>query len=152
MIWLIQCLTDILAVCFLLAGVFFHATACLGILRMPDVYMRLSGISMAGTLGNMCYLIAASAYFGTASMVGKACVIVFFLYITAPISGHILGRASYLYRVPLWKKSVVDEWAPILSSERHAVRVAKRGRNLDMNDPDVFSGTCRRLTSFDRRL
>ena len=146
MISIIQCLTNILAVAFLLAGLFFHATACLGMLRMPDIYMRLSGISMAGTLGNMCYLIAASAYFGTASMLGKACVIIFFVYITAPISGHILGRAAYLYGVPLWRKSVVDEWAPILKSEINESHMARLRRKVDMNDPDLFSRTCR----FDR--
>lgn len=140
---LIQCLASILAVAFLLAGLFFHATAGLGMLRMPDVYMRLSGISMAGTLGNMCYLIAASAYFGTASILGKASVIVFFVYITAPISGHILGRAAYLYGVRLWKKSVVDEWRPVLQSEINDLHFARLRRKVDMNDPDLFSRTCR---------
>lgn len=146
----IQYLADIVATLFILAGLFFHATGCLGILRMPDIYMRLSGISMAGTLGNMCYLIAAAAHFGTASMLGKACVIVFFIYITAPISAHILGRAAYLFGVPLWRKSVVDEWAPVLKAESHDSHAARQRRRVDMNDPDIFSRTCRRWPSFDK--
>lgn len=130
---------NVAVIFFLIAGVFFHATACLGILRFPDVYMRISGISMAGTLGNMSYLIAASIYFGTGSVISKAAVIVFFSFITSPISGHILGRAAYLFGVPLWKGSVVNEWEPVLEEEEKKKGPSSQQDKADLQDPDILS-------------
>lgn len=111
---------DIIVVVLMALGVFFHFVASLGILRMPDLYMRISGISMAGTLGTSCFMIAAAVYFANTSITYRAFVVILFIYLTAPISGHILGRAAYLSGLPLWHKSIVDQWKPELMKEEKA--------------------------------
>lgn len=108
---------DIIVVVLMAAGVFFHIVASLGILRMPDLYMRISGMSMAGTLGTSCFMIAAAVHFADFAITCRAIVIILFIFITSPISGHILGRAAYLSGLPLWPKSVIDQWKPVLKKE-----------------------------------
>ena len=117
---------DIIVIVLMAAGVFFHFVASLGILRMPDLYMRISGMSMAGTLGTSCFMIAAAVHFANSAIVCRTFVVIFFIFITSPISGHILGRAAYLSGLPLWHKSVVDQCKPVLQREADEKKAAEK--------------------------
>jgi len=83
--------------------------ASIGILRMPDFYLRLSVTVKASTLGVGLLLICAAIMFPDTSVTTKAIAIIFFLIITAPIAAHMIGRAAYFTGTPLWKGTVVDE-------------------------------------------
>lgn len=83
--------------------------ASIGILRMPDFYLRLSVTIKAATLGIGLLLIAAAIFFGEISVTTKVLAITFFLFLTAPVAAHMIGRASYFIGTPLWKESVLDE-------------------------------------------
>jgi len=83
--------------------------ASIGILRMPDFYLRLSVTVKASTLGVGLLLICAAIMFPDTSVTTKAIAIIFFLIITAPIAAHMIGRAAYSTGTPLWKGTVVDE-------------------------------------------
>lgn len=90
-------------------GSIFIFLACLGIVRMPDFYLRVSVATKGGSMGVGLILIAAAIYFGEFGITTRALAIIFFLLITAPVSAHLLGRVAYLSRVPLWKKSIGDD-------------------------------------------
>ncbi len=93
----------------LFAGTFFALVAALGVVRMPDIYMRLSAASKASTLGASCILAAVALYFASTAVTGKVVAIIAFTLLTAPVAAHMLGRAAYFSGEPLWKKSTVDE-------------------------------------------
>lgn len=90
-------------------GALFVLLAAIGIVRMPDLYLRISVTTKAATLGVGMILIAAAVYFGEASMTTRALAIVFFLLLTAPVAAHLIGKASYFVGIPLWKRTVVDD-------------------------------------------
>ena len=90
-------------------GALFVLLAAIGIVRMPDLYLRISVTTKAATLGVGMILIAAAVYFGEASMTTRALAIVFFLLLTAPVAAHLIGKASYFVGIPLWTKSVMDD-------------------------------------------
>jgi multicomponent Na+:H+ antiporter subunit G len=102
-------MTEILVSLFLIAGSLFMFLGVIGILRMPDLFMRMSTTTKAATLGMALILIATAIYFGNIVMTSKAIATIFFVLLTAPIAAHMIGRAAYFNNVPLWKNSLVDE-------------------------------------------
>jgi len=90
-------------------GAVFVLLASVGILRMPDFYLRVSVATKGGSMGVGLILIAAAIYFGEFGITTRALAIIFFLLITAPVGAHLLGRVAYLSKVPLWKESIGDD-------------------------------------------
>ena len=102
-------MNDILIITLSSIGVTAILIASVGILRMPDFYLRLSVTVKAATLGIGLLLGAAAIFFGDVSVTTKVIAIIFFLVLTAPVAAHMIGRASYFIGTPMWKGSVLDE-------------------------------------------
>jgi multicomponent Na+:H+ antiporter subunit G len=93
----------------LVAGAVFMLLAAIGLLRLPDLLMRMSATSKAATLGAALMLLGAAAHFGTAAVLGRAVVIAAFLFLTAPLAAHAIGRAGDRRGSPLWEGMIADE-------------------------------------------
>lgn len=102
-------MTEILVSLFLIVGCLFMLLGTIGILRMPDLFMRMSTTTKAATLGTALILSAVAIYFSDIAVTSKSTATIFFVLLTAPISAHMIGRASYFNGVGLWKNSVVDD-------------------------------------------
>lgn len=102
-------ITDIFVGIFSLLGAIFVLLASIGLLRMPDSYLRISVTTKAATLGIGLLLIAAAIHFKDFSITSRVMAIILFMLLTAPVSGHLIGRTSYLSGVRLWKDSVMDD-------------------------------------------
>ena len=100
---------SLLVAVFLLLGALFMLLAGVGLVRLPDLYLRLSATSKAATLGASLVLLGAALHFGTVAVAGRAAVIVAFLFLTAPVAGHAIGRAGYRRGSPLWTGTTADE-------------------------------------------
>lgn len=90
-------------------GAFAILFASIGILRMPDFYLRLSVTVKAATLGVGLFLIAAAIVFPDAEVTAKAIAIIFFLVLTAPVGAHMIGRTAYRSGISMWKDTWVDD-------------------------------------------
>ena len=80
---------------FLLVGAFFTLVGAIGLVRLPDFYMRLHGPTKATTLGVGGTLTASIIYFagnGTPSV--HELLITLFLFVTAPVSANVLAKAA----------------------------------------------------------
>lgn len=93
----------------LLLGAFLMFLTGLGIYRMPDVFTRMHAATKGASLGVALLLLAAIFVFREPMFVTKALVTIAFIFLTAPVAGHLLGRAAYARRTPLWEGSVLDE-------------------------------------------
>jgi multicomponent Na+:H+ antiporter subunit G len=102
-------LREIVVMGLMLGGAFFMALAGLGMLRMPDLFLRMSSTAKAGTLGAGLILLAAAIHFDNFSIYTRAIAIIIFLFLTAPVAAHMIGRAAYFDGVPLWKGTVQDD-------------------------------------------
>ncbi len=109
---------DILTAIFLLVGAFFVLVAALGIVRFPDLFTRMHAGSKASTLGLGCILVAVSISFPMVAVVAKSILVLLFVFLTAPVAAHMIGRAAYLLKVPLWSETVVDELKGQYSEDR----------------------------------
>ena len=79
-----------------IAGALFTLIGSLGLARLPDFFMRLHGPTKASTLGIGLILIGSMLYFSPQEpglSVSEVLVAVF-LFITAPVSAHILAKAG----------------------------------------------------------
>ncbi|MCS6926833.1 MAG: monovalent cation/H(+) antiporter subunit G [Candidatus Binatia bacterium] len=99
----------VLSAILIAVGAFFMFVAALGIVRMPDLFLRMSATSKAATLGAASILLATAVYFNDLGIASRALATIVFLLLTTPIAAHILGRAAYLTGTPLWEGTVCDE-------------------------------------------
>ncbi|KMT64584.1 Na+/H+ antiporter subunit G [Catenovulum maritimum] len=94
----------IVSVLLLLGGILI-LIGSIGLVKMPDFFMRLHGPTKATTLGMACLLIAAMIYFSAthASYSFKEILISIFLLITAPISGYVLIKSAIHHKLDMRK-------------------------------------------------
>lgn len=75
-------------------GVAFTAVSSIGVLRLPDVYMRMQAASKATTLGIGCILLAAGFHYGEWALV-RMLILLFLFFITGPIASSAMAHAAY---------------------------------------------------------
>jgi multicomponent K+:H+ antiporter subunit G len=81
-------------------GSLFTLVGSIGLARLPDVYSRLHGPTKATTLGVGSLLLASILDFsGSGGVSLHEVLITAFLFLTAPVSGHMLARAGLALRV-----------------------------------------------------
>lgn len=110
---------------FLVAGGMFALIGSLGLARLQDFYMRLHGPSKTSTLGVGCTLIGSLIYFSltnhTISL--QELLITIFLFITAPVSAHMLAKCALHQKLPHHERTKgypeeLDEEQEISKEER----------------------------------
>ncbi len=87
---------DALVALLLVLGSAFALIGAIGLVRLGDFYRRLHGPTKAITLGVGCVLIASMAAFGfgTGHASLHELLITLFVFLTAPISAHLLVKAA----------------------------------------------------------
>jgi multicomponent Na+:H+ antiporter subunit G len=103
-------------------GALFILLAAVGLLRMPDYYLRVSVTTKAATLGIGLVLVAASLYFNEFSITSRAVAIIVFMFLTAPVGAHMISRASYINDTPMWDGSVVDDLKNQYDPKNHTLK------------------------------
>ncbi|MDD3530199.1 MAG: Na+/H+ antiporter subunit G [Gallionellaceae bacterium] len=95
-------LTEYLLSFLILAGAGFTFVGSLGLARLGDFYTRLHGPTKATTLGVGCLLVASSVYFSSRGdgISLHEVLVTLFLFITAPVSAHLLAKAALHLGLP----------------------------------------------------
>ncbi|EMR12768.1 monovalent cation/H+ antiporter subunit G [Methylophaga lonarensis MPL] len=77
-------------------GAFFTLVGSIGLYKLPDFYMRLHGPTKASTLGVGAVLVASAVYFTfkTGDVSLHEILVTLFLFITAPVSAHLMAKAA----------------------------------------------------------
>lgn len=102
-------MTDILICILSTIGALAILFASIGILRMPDFYLRLSVTVKAATMGVGLFLICTAIIFPDVSVTTKSIAISFFLILTAPVAAHMIGRTAYHTGIKTWDGTIIDE-------------------------------------------
>ncbi len=91
---------DIIISIFLILGAGFALVGSIALVRLPDFYTRLHGPTKATTLGLGALLIASMIYFSSRGEVSlHELLVTMFLFMTAPVSAHLLAKAALHLRV-----------------------------------------------------
>ncbi|MCB1931104.1 Na+/H+ antiporter subunit G [Accumulibacter sp.] len=78
-------------------GALFALLGSIGLARLPDFMMRLHGPTKATTLGVGATLLASAVFFSDLDRGGISLhelAPLFFLFITAPVTAHLLAKAA----------------------------------------------------------
>ena len=102
---------SILAVIFIVAGVFFFTTSTVGLLRLPDFYTRMHATGKGDTLGAFLTLTGLALYnldhgfTVDAILVSiKILFIALFIFIANPTATHAITKAGLDCSVKPWAK------------------------------------------------
>lgn len=93
----------------MLIGSGFLVIAALGVLRMPDFYMRMSSASKGVTLGVGCLAVGLAFHMEDAGVTTRVLLILLLFFLKAPVAAHMLARAAYMNGIPLWEGTLADE-------------------------------------------
>jgi len=80
----------------ILLGAAFALLGSVGLARLPDFFTRLHGPTKATTLGVGAMALASAVYFSTtqSGLSLHEIAVMVFLFITAPVSAHLLAKAA----------------------------------------------------------
>ncbi len=94
--------SEILLSLLLVAGGVFTFIGSLALVRFKDFYTRLHGPTKATTLGVGCLLLASALFFSLHSegFSLHEVLVSLFLFITAPISAHLLAKLALHQKLP----------------------------------------------------
>ncbi|ADU29821.1 monovalent cation/H(+) antiporter subunit G [Evansella cellulosilytica] len=106
-------MTEIVVSIFILLGGMFSVLGSIGILRFPDVYLRLHAATKSATLGVICIVIGTFLYFLIIQdqFIGKLLLTIFFVFLTAPVAGFMISKSAYNVGVKMSEKSIQDDLA-----------------------------------------
>lgn len=101
---------DVAVSVLILLGAFFMVTAALGVLRMPDLLIRMHAATKAGALGASLLVLSVALAYRDTGITVRCLAIVVFICLTAPVVAHVVGRFAYFWlRVPLWQGTGIVE-------------------------------------------
>ncbi len=103
---------ELLISLFLLIGASFALIGSIGLVRLPDFYMRLHGPAKATTLGVGGVLIGSVIFFSTRGdgISLHELLVTLFLFITAPVSAHIVAKAALHIKLPYVERTRGKPW------------------------------------------
>ncbi|AZK46424.1 Na+/H+ antiporter subunit G [Paenibacillus lentus] len=104
----------------ILIGSIISVISAIGIIRFPDVYTRSHAATKSSTLAVLLTLIGTFLYiwFSDAYISVRVILGIVFVFITAPVSGHLIIRAAYRSNVKLSDSTIEDELGPVLRPSR----------------------------------
>jgi multicomponent Na+:H+ antiporter subunit G len=117
----------------LILGSGFMLLAAVGILRMPDLFSRMQAATKTSTLGAGSMFLGVAVFYGDLGIVSRSLLVIAFMFLTLPVSAHMIARAAYFDGVPLWKGTVVDELSGEYNPETHELS-SKRFKVNDDRD------------------
>ena len=100
---MLEVITSIL----LLIGAFFILVGSIGLVRLPEFFMRLHAPTKSSTLGVGGVLLASMVYALNESVLIHELIITLFVFVTAPVSAHLLSQAAL--RLKLKSKARLPE-------------------------------------------
>ena len=101
---------DVLTAALMLIGASLTLLAAIGLVRLPDTFLRMQATAKASTLGLACLLAGATLQLPDVSSLMKLGSIAAFIMLTAPLSAHVVARAALHRAGPLWEGTVLNEY------------------------------------------
>lgn len=103
-------LTEWIPAFLVLMGASFMLLAAIGVVRLPDVWMRMHASTKSATFGIGCMALALAAWrIHGLGVVMRSIIIIGFIFQTAPVAAHMIARAAYRMGVTPWTGTLRDE-------------------------------------------
>ncbi len=126
-------MTEAITAFLLLFGATLMLLAAVGILRMPDVFTRMHAATKTSSLGAGTMFLAVAVFYGELGIVSRSLLVMAFLFLTIPVSAHMIARAAYFVGVPLWKGTIIDELRDAYNPMTHELE----SMDFERHEPQV---------------
>lgn len=127
---------DILIMILSTLGALFILSSSIGLLRKPDIFLRISVTGKASTLGIGLILVSTAIFFDNYSVTTRVAAIILFIFITISIGGHLLARAAYIIKTPIWKGTKIDDLAGQYDDITHKLYSEKHHSSIKPDTSD----------------
>lgn len=94
---------------FMWIGAAFMLLAAIGVVRLPDTFTRMQAATKAVTLGVSAMMLATATHFWDLGVTVRALTTVLFLFATAPVAAHLIGRVAYFVGAEMWERTQFDD-------------------------------------------
>ena len=111
---------EIIGVVLILIGSIISVISAIGIIRFPDIYTRSHAATKTTTLAVLLTLVGVFLYFWFSEYFISVRLIlgILFVFLTAPVSGHLILRAAYRTNVKMADSTVEDELKDYLQGKK----------------------------------
>ncbi|MBP2604896.1 Na+/H+ antiporter subunit G [Acinetobacter calcoaceticus] len=128
-----QFVMEIIVSVFLVFGAFFMLVGSIGMIRLPDLFMRLHAPTKSSTLGLGSFLIASMIFFAFQGRFGFAELLITLLaFITAPVSANLIAQAALHLRLRSLSGEVPEAIERPLPWDRYKI-----GQRFSQNKPPM---------------
>ncbi|WP_033915494.1 Na+/H+ antiporter subunit G [Acinetobacter baumannii] len=128
-----QITMEIIVSIFLVFGAFFMLVGSIGMVRLPDLFMRLHAPTKSSTLGLGSFLIASMIFFAFQGRFGFAELLITLLaFITAPVSANLIAQAARHLRLRSLSGEVPEAIERPLPWDRYKI-----GQRFSQNKPPM---------------
>lgn len=93
----------------LIFGSLFMLIAAIGVVKLPDVYMRMHAITKAASLGAILMLAAVSILYVTWIVWVEALMVIVFIIFTTPVATQMISKAAHEGHMPKGDGYIMDE-------------------------------------------
>ncbi len=111
---------EFIAALFMLVGSIMALISAIGIIRFPDVYTRSHAGTKSSTLAVLLTLLGAFIHFAVEQGFYSVRLLlgIVFVFLTAPVAGHLITRAAYSAGVKMADSTVEDELKDVLDNRQ----------------------------------
>jgi multicomponent Na+:H+ antiporter subunit G len=114
--------------------------AAIGLLKFPDLPIRMHATTKSGVFATCLIMIAVALYFRQTDITARVIAIITFILITAPVAAHAIGRAAYFAGVPLWPGTIKDELGDYYSPEPDSINSSELD-SIKNPEPDSINSS-----------
>lgn len=83
--------------------------SAIGLVRLPDFYIRNSASTKATTMGLGFILVGIAIYRNDLQVLIEICAILFFILLISPLAAHVICRSALKTRVPFVETTDLKE-------------------------------------------
>ncbi len=102
---------DALGIVCVAVGLACDVVGCLGLVRLPDAYLRLQAATKCVTLGTCTILFGTFLIVGPAAGGAKALLCILVIALTNPVAAHVIARSAHRAGIKLWEGTLADQYA-----------------------------------------
>lgn len=110
---------ELIGALLILLGSIVSVISAIGMIRFFDVYTRAHAATKTTTLAVLITLVGTFIYvwLGEGFMSIRLILGIVFVFMTAPVSGHLVLRAAYRAKVKMADETLDDELKPVLEKK-----------------------------------
>ncbi|QKY70662.1 Na+/H+ antiporter subunit G [Lentibacillus sp. CBA3610] len=117
-------IVEFLSALLILIGSITAVISAIGLIRFPDVYTRQHASTKSMTLSVLLTMVGAFFFFlALESHISIRLLLgIVFIFLTAPVSGHLIVRAAYRRKIKTADSTLEDELYDVLHKEEEQDR------------------------------